>query len=386
MPMNAETSGGSSRPFENPRVESRGFSGNNDIFSAAVALTRVPMMVSDPSLPDNPIVFANRAFCALTGYAPDELIGRNPRLMQGAGTDRTCVAQIREAVARQAEITIEILNYRRDGSPYWNALFISPVFAADGTLLYYFSSHLDVTRRRDAERAMEQASRLQGLGNLAGGVAHEFNNLLTIIRGNLEPLISSNENERSAHRLQRMRDAAERAAGLTGSMLAFARRQRLDERIFDLCTLLAGLQPVLARTVGEHIVLELEVPASPVCIRADPEQLRISLMNVCLNAREAMPCGGRVRVAVAQRRAHSGRPLEVELSVADCGCGMSPEVAARALDPFFTTKPSGRNAGLGLSMTYGFMRQTGGRLELSSQEGVGTVVRMMFPAMDARPV
>ena len=367
-----------------PRVAIPGFTGNRDIFFAAVALTRVPMLISDPNLPDNPIAFANQAFGALTGYGPGELVGRNCRFLQGRDTDRRTVDLIREAVRRRTDIAVELLNYRRDGTAFWNALFISPVFAADGTLIYFFASQLDVTRRRDAERALAHSQRLEGLGALAGGMAHEFNNLLTVIRGNLEPLLQQTQEGRTAVRLSRVREAAERAAVLTRAMVAFARRQRLEDQTFDLGALLRARAAELARALAPACRLHLELPAEPVSIRADPEQFSVALTNLVLNARDAGPADGVVRIAVTLRRTGGSRP-DVEVSVIDTGAGMTPEVAARAMDPFFTTKPPGAGVGLGLSMAYGFLRQSGGRLELSSHPGAGTAVRMVFPARPALP-
>ena len=214
-----------------PQVDSPGFAGNSDIFFAAVALTRMPMIVTNPNLPDNPIAFGNQAFCELTGYAPEEIIGRNCRFLQGEDTDQATIERVRQALRRRTDIAVALLNYRRDGTPFWNALFISPVFAPDGSLMYFFASQLDVTRRRDAERALAQAQRLEGLGSLAGGMAHEFNNLLTVIRGNLEPLLAGPEQDtdrRLGERLLRVRAAAERATTLTHAMISFARRSRLE--------------------------------------------------------------------------------------------------------------------------------------------------------------
>jgi len=374
---------------DQPLVHSPGFAGNSDIFFAAVALTRMPMIVTNPDLPDNPIAFGNKAFCELTGYAPEAIIGRNCRFLQGEETDQATIARVRQALQRRTDIAVEVLNYRRDGTPFWNALFISPVFGPDGSLLYYFASQLDVTRRRDAERALAQAQRLEGLGSLAGGMAHEFNNLLTVIRGNLEPLLAGAEHDgrdrRLAERLIRVRDAAERAATLTNAMITFARRSRLEDQRLDLAALLVGLEPMLRGLAGPRITLEVdtsEAGAAPVVV-ADPEQLRTALTNVVLNAREAIAGEGRVVIRVRERRSVAGQPAELMLTVQDDGGGMPPAVAARSLDPFFTTKPPGAGAGLGLSMVYGFMRQTGGRLELQSREGEGTTVRLVFPTKPA---
>lgn len=359
-----------------------GFAGNSDIFFAAVALTRMPMLVTNPNLPDNPIAFANKAFCELTGYRPEEIVGRNCRFLQGPDTDRAMIGRVRDALARRTDIAVELLNYRRDGSPFWNALFVSPVFDQDGRLLYYFASQLDVTRRRDAELALAQAQRLEGLGSLAGGVAHEFNNLLTVIRGNLEPLLATADgDDRVAKRLMRVQQAAERAASLTHAMITFARRSRLEDQQLDLPEMLEEMSMTLRQVAGPRIDLSIDTAqaGSAPYVMADAEQLRTALTNILLNAREAVEERGSVEIAVRER-AVAGRPTELVLTVADNGRGMAPAVTARAIDPFFTTKPPGAGAGLGLSMVYGFMRQTGGRLDLDSREGQGTTVTLAFPA------
>ncbi len=363
--------------------EIAGNAGDSDVFFVAVALTRMPMTVSDPNLPDNPIVFANAAFCELTGYPPAELVGRNCRILQGPDTDPAAVARIRDAIHRRVNLTVELLNYRKDGTPFWNAIFVSPVFRTDGSLRYFFASQVDVTGRRDAERALEQAHRLEGLGGLAGGVAHEFNNLLTVIQGNLEPLLREAADPKIARRLQRLHAAAERATVLTRSMISFARRQRLEHQPIDLAQAIIDLRPVLSQAAGPENRLVLDIEAGRAQVEADPEQLRTALLNVITNAREAMPAGGAVTIKTGTRRSHLGRATETVLLVRDEGRGMAPSVARRAMDPFFTTKPAGTGSGLGLSMVYGFMRQTGGRIELESHEGEGTTVRLVFSSPDA---
>ena len=165
----------------------------SDIFFAAVETTRMPMIVTDPRQPDNPIIFANRAFLAMTGYTPEELVGRNCRFLQGPETDRETVAQVRAAIAEKREFATEILNYRKNGSTFWNALFVSPVYNADGELVYFFGSQLDVSRRRDAEEALGQAQKMEALGQLTGGIAHDFNNLLQVIVGYVDILAAGLE-------------------------------------------------------------------------------------------------------------------------------------------------------------------------------------------------
>ncbi|NAS62626.1 hybrid sensor histidine kinase/response regulator, partial [Pseudomonas syringae pv. actinidiae] len=149
-----------------------------DIFFAAVETTRMPMIVTDPNSPDNPIIFSNRAFLEMTGYAAEEILGTNCRFLQGPDTDPAVVRSIRDAIEERADISAEIINYRKDGSSFWNALFISPVYNDAGDLIYSFASQLDISRRKDAEEALRQAQKMEALGQLTGGIAHDFNNLL----------------------------------------------------------------------------------------------------------------------------------------------------------------------------------------------------------------
>ncbi len=340
------------------------------------------MLVTDPNQADNPIVFANPAFLALTGYLQEELLGRNCRLLQGPQTDRATIALMREALRQRREINIEIINYRRDGSTFWNALYVCPVFGPAGELLYFFSSQMDVSRRRAAEQSLAPPQP-KGLGALAGGMAHEFNNLLTVIRGNLEPLIRDTGDPRAAIRLSRVRDAAERATLLTRAIVAFARCQYLEDRTLDVCAELLRMESELARLLSPGASLSLGVPSAPLSIRADPKQFRAVLIHILRNARLAG--SGAVRIAVQSRASGGVRPADVEVSIIDDGCGMAEDVAARATEPFFTTRPVGSGVGLGLSMADGYMRQSGGRLELISRQAEGTTIRLVFPGRPHLP-
>ena len=167
----------------------------SDIFFAAVKTTRMPMVVTDPHQPDNPIIFCNDAFSFMTGYAEHEIVGSNCRFLQGPETDRDTVRDIAQAIERQQETSVEIINYKKNGSAFWNALFISPVRDKAGKLLYFFGSQLDVSRRRDAEDALRQAQKMEALGQLTGGIAHDFNNLLQVVTGYLEVIASGIEKE-----------------------------------------------------------------------------------------------------------------------------------------------------------------------------------------------
>lgn len=371
---------------------------SNSIFFAAVKTTRMPMIVTDPNQPDNPIVFANPAFMAMTGYSGDELIGTNCRLLQGPDTDLDTVAEVRKAIEQRRETTVEIYNYKKNGAGFWNALFISPVFDADENLIYFFASQLDVTRRRDAEEGLRQAQKMEAVGQLTGGVAHDFNNLLTVIQGFGDVLKSQIETDGDFDRKKATRSidavlqAAERGATLTQQLLAFSRRQKLQGRVVNLVDLIEQLRPLIERTAGGMVKVRIVHQESTCNARIDPTQAELAIINILLNARDAMPTGGNIVIEIRNRSVEVGDKgfgeLEagnyVAVTITDEGVGMSPEVLARVTEPFFTTKDQGKGTGLGLSMVYGFMKQSGGSLRLYSEEGHGTTVGMLFPCENAK--
>ncbi|MDL5364794.1 hybrid sensor histidine kinase/response regulator [Xanthomonas sp. NCPPB 2654] len=370
----------------------------SDIFFAAVETTRMPMIVTDPRQADNPIVFVNRAFVEMTGYSSDELLGNNCRFLQGPDTDRDTVDSVREAIATRSEVAVEILNYRKDGSSFWNALFISPVYNEHGELVYFFGSQLDVSRRRDTEDALRQAQKMEALGQLTGGIAHDFNNLLQVMSGYLELIEHAVEREpldpaRLRKSVERARDAAGQAARLTQQLLAFARKQKLEGRVLNLNALVAGMSDVAERTLGDGITFALDLAADLRNCRIDPTQAEVALLNILINARDAMAAQPAPRLVIQTRNVsiRADEPTTYDnllpghyvcVSVTDNGSGMSPDVLAHVLDPFFTTKDEGKGTGLGLSMVYGFAKQSGGAVRLYSEEGHGTTVRLYFPIDD----
>ena len=371
---------------------------HGDIFFAAVETTRMPMIVTDPRQPDNPIVFANQAFQAMTGYATEELIGRNCRFLQGPDTDAETVSEVRRAISEKREIAVEILNYRKDGYTFWNALFVSPVFNAAGELVYYFASQLDVSRRREAEEELRHAQKMEALGRLTGGIAHDFNNLLQVMVGYLEMIGSGLQKpEINREKLQRgianAHGAAGRAANLTQQLLSFSRKQRLEGQILNLNTLAGTTRDIAERTLGGDVTIVSALAADLWNCRVDPTQVEVALLNIMINARDAM--AGRLdkRVTIATRNVEvshedpgrsstlgSGRYASI--AITDTGSGMPAEIIERVMDPFFTTKEEGKGTGLGLSMVYGFAKQSGGTAQIDSIEGEGTTVRIFFPAVD----
>ena len=366
-----------------PDLQDRG-----GVFFAAIEMTRMPMLLTDPNQDDNPIVFANKAFLDLTGYEEDEVIGRNCRFLQGAQTDRNAVAELRDAVRTRSSVALELLNYRRDGSPFWNAVFIGPVYDVHGKLQYFFASQLDVTRRRNSEQSYRQAQKMESIGQLTAGLAHDFNNLLQVVNGNLELVAHTKDPERVTRYVAAAQSAAERGAKLTRQLLAFARKTRLEPRPLDLTQLVSEFSELIESSVNKQVDIHLSLRRGLRHVVIDPDQLEMALLNIVNNARDAMPDGGLVTISTLPRHLNGDAAAHdlpsgdyVVLQVEDNGEGMSPDVLERAVEPFFTTKGTGKGTGLGLAMASGFVRQSGGRLEIESTPGTGTLVRMLFPVM-----
>lgn len=359
------------------------------VFFAAVEMTRMPMILADPRQDDVPIVFANNAFLDLTGYEEGEVLGRNCRFLQGAGTDPQHVSQLRDAVAAGKATAVEILNYRRDGTPFWNAVFMGPVHSPEGEIIYFFASQLDVTQRRDSEQQFRQAQKMEAIGQLTAGLAHDFNNLLHVINGSLERLASKRHDDKAFERyLTAATTAAERGAKLTHQLLAFARRGRLEPKGIDLSELVNSVAELLETSVGNKTTLHLNLQRRLPEVRVDATHLEMALLNVVVNARDASPNGGAITVTTKQIHLNgdaASRHLQpgdyVLLCISDQGTGMAPHIVARATEPFFTTKSRGEGTGLGLAMAHGFVQQSGGRLEIESAVGRGTTIRMLFPVL-----
>uniref|UniRef100_UPI0022EB42C0 histidine kinase famiy protein n=1 Tax=Falsiroseomonas oryzae TaxID=2766473 RepID=UPI0022EB42C0 len=373
------------RHWQEATISDPDLANRGGIFFAAIEMTRMPMILTDPNQPENPIVFANRAFQDLTGYDSDEIVGRNCRFLQGAQTDRAAVTEMRDAIAAHRPVSVEILNYKRDGTPFWNAVYIAPVYDRAGRLIYFFASQLDITRRRMSEQAFRQAQKMESIGQLTAGLAHDFNNLLQVVLGNLETARSRADDDRLRRAVDNATAAAERGAKLTRQLLAFARRTRLEPKVVDLNALLDEFDEMLESTLGGRIELRITTRRRLPPIRVDPVHLEMALLNVLINARDAMPDGGVATVETSLVELEpNGLPggRYVTLSVIDQGQGMPPHVLERATEPFFTTKKAGLGTGLGLAMAHGFTQQSLGRMEIESAVGRGTTVRFLFPAAD----
>ncbi len=365
----------------NVAIAGRGL-GGKDIFFAAVQMSRMPMCLADPRQPDLPLVFVNEAFLRLTGYREAEVLGHNCRFLQGPDTDPEAVSRVRHAIHANEDAAVELINYRKDGSQFWNALYLSPVFDAGGQQIYIFASQLDVTRRKEAEAVLQRSQRMEALGGMASGVAHEFNNLMTVVLGSAERALARAVDEGQRKYLARIEWAARHGGRLTQQMLSFARRQFHDSRPADINALVAEMDALLAQIAGPNIAVSLDLAEGQLPVRLDAGQLELAVINLTRNAVDAMPDGGRLTLRTSAA-ASDGSARRITLSVEDTGQGMAPEVARRATEPFFTTKERGKGTGLGLSMVKGFAEQSGGSARVESREGQGTRVTLELPWHDS---
>ncbi|WP_298959242.1 ATP-binding protein [uncultured Methylobacterium sp.] len=348
---------------------------------AALAAAPLPSVLLDPAGAGCPVIYANPAALALTGETEAEWCGRGlPEL----GADRGGQAALRVLVAAGGPGRTEALIRRRDGATLWAGLHLSPV-PGGGLLL---GQWVELSRARDLEAALAQAQRRETLGQLTNGVAHEFNNLLQILVGYVDGLkrrLGDHPDPFVQRALLRSTDAAERASTLTRHLLAFSRKHRPEPRPVDLARLLADYAPRARDLLGPGIVLDIQAEPGLWTACVDPIQTELILQIVLANARDAMPEGGSVALSAAN---HGGEGLaedgtlgrHVVLTAVDTGTGMAPEVLARALEPFFTTREPGR--GTGLAILNALVKRQNGTVTLRSSVGTGTLLRLTFPAVE----
>ena len=330
------------------------------------------------------IEYVNSKFTEVTGYSAEEAIGRSPAVFNSRLTSDQKYAEFWAALTAEGEWRGEFLNRKKDGELFWCEEHIAPIHDSSGKITHFVAVETDVTDRRKTAEQLEQAQKMETAGHLAGGIAHDFNNLLTIIQGNLELLHERLAGQGEACGLaDRALHAAARSAELVNQLLLFSRQQFLQPRAVDVHALIERMKGLLSSMITETITVSISAPDDLWHAFVDPAQLENALLNLALNARDAMPQGGTLsieaeNVELILDRLPAGSNIVpgsfVHIRVADTGTGMLPEVLQRAFEPFFTTKEVGKGSGLGLSMVYGFIKQSGGHIEIDSAPDRGTRV------------
>lgn len=341
--------------------------------------------------PDGTIIAVNHRRESWRHPNPDEAVGVKlwdaPTLEaypQHKATVKEGVRRAAKGEVFSAQVTME-----RTGSPTAHLdVAIQPVKDEGGKIIYLLFEVRDITDLKAAQEQLRQSQKMEALGQLTGGIAHDFNNLLTVVVGGLDLLSKRVEDEKLKRYATNALTAAERGARLTGQLLAFSRVQRLEVRPVQVAPLIENMRPLLRNVLGPGITKTFNLDEAMVPVMADPTQLEVAVLNLAINARDAMPGGGvlqfstRIVDITADSELEDGR--YIELCISDTGTGMTEDVAGRAFEPFFTTKEIGKGTGLGLSMVYGMARQSGGTARIESEPGEGTAIKLYLRAADVQ--
>ncbi|MGX8009039.1 PAS domain S-box protein [Mesorhizobium sp. ORM8.1] len=348
--------------------------------------------------PEGVITSWNAGAERIKGYSADEIIGRHfSQFYTPEDRERGSPQSALDIAAREGRVEREGWRIRKDGTAFWSHVVIDAIRHEDGELLGFAKITRDITERKKAQESLDQArealfhsQKMDAIGKLTGGVAHDFNNLLMAVLGSLGLLRKRLPDD---PQLLRLLDnavlGARRGASLTQRMLAFARRQQLDPKPVDLIGLIQGMRELLERSLGSRAIIETKFPLSLDHVMIDESQIELALLNLCVNARDAMPDGGTIVISARMEQVGESNDAGLApgqyvcLSVTDSGEGMDEETLARATEPFFTTKGVGKGTGLGLSMVHGMTEQMGGRLALRSRKGVGTTAELWLPVATA---
>jgi len=342
--------------------------------------------------PQGVIQYVNPAFERVTGYSRAEVLGLNPRILKSGKQDAAFYREMWNTLLSGKTYECRMVNKRKDGTLYTEESTISPVRDPGGRVVNYVAVTKDITDQLRLESQFLQSQKMEVVGVLAGGVAHDFNNILTAIRSYADFMykaLPAADPMRSD--AQEIMTASDRAAALTRQLLAFSRRQLLSPRSVDLNKVVGDMTKMLARLIGEDIRLETKLAHAPCLAMVDPGQIEQVVMNLAVNARDAMPNGGRITLETAVVAAPEAEAEQLELppgpavrmKIADTGCGMTDEVKARIFEPFFNPKPPSKGKGLGLPTVIGIIKQSGGDIVVQSEPGKGTVFSIYLPLLAA---
>ena len=339
--------------------------------------------------PEAVIEYVNPAFTLLTGYEAKEVIGKNPNVWQSGETSLEIYEDLWRTI-KSGKIWKGVLkDKKKNGEFFWSNLTVSPILDANRVVTHFVGTGMDVTVQRETERQLIQARKMDTVGQLTGGIAHDFNNILGIVMGNLELLERQVADDSGmSDRVQKAIRGTERGASLTKKLLGFSRQDAVERRLTEVNVFIDSLHELIAKSVTPSIRVEQHLADDLWSVEIDPGEFEDALLNLALNARDAMPAGGALVIETANKfldeaylkRSPQAKAGEfVMISLSDTGTGMTDEVIEKAFEPFFTTKEQGKGTGLGLSMVYGFVKRSGGHVKIYSEAREGTTIRLYLP-------
>lgn len=364
------------------------------LLASAVEQSNDSIIITDANLdrPGPRIVFANSAYTRLTGYTREEALGNSPRILQGPRTDRAVLDRMRKCLEQGEQFQGETVNYHKDGTEFDLEWQVTPVRNPAHAITHFVAIQRDISERKRLEAEIAQSTKLETVGKLAGGVAHEFNTIMGAIIGQSEMLLADLPPDPCLRKgATAIRTAAERAAVLTRQLLAYGRKQMLRPEILALDAVLSGMTGALRNLLGRNIEVRVLTGAGRHTVKADAAQIEQVVINLAMNAIDAMPNGGRLTLETANETlspedvggaADLPAGEYVCLTVSDTGGGMTNRVKAHLFEPFFTTKEVGRGTGLGLSTCYGIIKQSGGHIRVDSELGEGAIFKIYLPRVD----
>jgi PAS domain S-box-containing protein len=338
---------------------------------------------------DGLIQWVNESFTKLTGYTADEVIGQNPRMLRSGKHSEAHYQSLWQTILAGRIWHGEVINRRKDGTLYTEEMTVTPVRDTYGRVTHFIAIKQDITRRRTLEDQFRHSQKMDAVGRLAGRIAHDFNNILTAIIGYASILqLDRSLTPGAKKHVAEIGEAAERAASLTRQLLAFGRKQTTEAKILDLNAIVNDMAKMLRRLIGENIELAIHLAPGLPHVFADRSQIEQVILNLAINARDAMPDGGRLSIQTAAVE-QSAAEVEknpgampgsyVMLTVRDSGTGMTEEIQRHIFEPFFTTKGPGKGTGLGLATCHGIVTQTGGFIRVGSKPGAGSVFSVFLP-------
>ncbi|GLI36545.1 response regulator [Geobacter hydrogenophilus] len=365
--------------------------------SHAVEQSPVSIIITDKN---GTIEYVNPKFTQVTGYGADEAVGQTPRILKSGNMPDSEYRRLWETITSGREWHGDIINKKKNGDLFWERASISAIKDADGVITHFVGVNEDISEQRRTELAhkqamnqLRQAQKMEAIGQLAGGIAHDFNNLLTVINGYSTMLLHEMPvDDPFRSEVNEILKAGERAADLTHQLLAFSRRQMLEPKVININHLVRNMEKMLKRLIRENIVMHTRLYEQLGVVKVDPGQVEQIIMNLLVNARDALGNGGTITIETADvyldKTFVNENPGAVEgnyvmLAVHDNGEGMTEETRRKIFEPFFTTKGQGKGTGLGLATVYGIVKQSGGYIQVASELGQWTSFRVYFPRVDS---